>query len=64
MMRDAPRYITKETNSAVKYLKDFSKAKDGVKSLLLEKYGMFAHSALTSTVPKKGIKTSKFELTQ
>jgi hypothetical protein len=54
----------KETNSEEEYIKESSKAKDEVKSLIPEKYGTFGHSGLTATVPKKGIKTLKFELTK
>jgi hypothetical protein len=54
----------KETNSKEEYMKESSKAKNEVKSLIPEKYGMFGHSGLTATVPQKGIKTLKFELTK
>ncbi|MDR1140192.1 MAG: carboxypeptidase-like regulatory domain-containing protein [Planctomycetaceae bacterium] len=54
----------KETNSKEEFMRESSKAKDDVKSLIPEKYGMFGHSGLTATVPQKGIKTLKFELTK
>jgi hypothetical protein len=54
----------KETNSAEEYVRESSKSKDNVKSLIPEKYGTFGHSGLTATIPQKGIKTLKFELTK